>query len=76
MEFSDENKIYLYTFGIFLTLLALIISTKYTLSNIKRIWDAGKPKPVLADENKDTVPGLISKEDIKDSSAGKFSDFC
>ena len=53
MELFGENQIYAYVLGILLTGLALVFSTRYTLSNIKRIWNAGKPEPAiaLAEEN-------------------------
>ena len=48
MEIFGENQIYAYVLGILLTGLALVFSTRYTLSNIKRIWTAGKPEPAIA----------------------------
>ena len=70
MDFLEENKPYFYLFGILVTIVTLIISTKYTLSNIKRIWDAGRPRSAVADE-KETIPGIIPSEQLeKDVSAG------
>ena len=64
MELFGENQIYAYILGILLTVVALIFSTKYTLSNIKRIWDAGKPKPTIADENDQKHAQEISMDDL------------
>ena len=61
----DGNQIYVYILGILLTVVAVIVSTRYTLSNIKRLWDTGKPKPTVIDEN-DKVQG----ESFKDDPAG------
>ena len=70
MDFLEENKPYFYLLGILVTIVTLIISTKYTLSNIKRIWDAGRPRSAVADE-KETIPGIIPSEQLeKDVSAG------
>ena len=68
----EENKLWFYILGILLTVLTLVISTKYTYGNIKRIWNAGTPKPVVADE-KEAHPGIIPRDEIKeDILAGNY----
>ncbi|XP_045213505.1 matrix-remodeling-associated protein 7-like [Mercenaria mercenaria] len=61
MDIFSENKQYMLVVTIPLTVLVLIASMTYTIRNISRIWNAGKP--VTSETKSETVENSDDEEE-------------
>ncbi|KAK3612271.1 hypothetical protein CHS0354_039552 [Potamilus streckersoni] len=56
MDFLTENTFSVYGTSMIITVVALVVASLYALSNIFKLWEAGKPKPAESeiDESSET----------------------